>query len=150
METVCAACLQLNCVAESGLCPLSRCSYCGHNLCNGHVIEATGDVLDKLLQDELPLVVDFSAPWCRPCRAFAPVFADIAAERGSTIRFVNVNVDTERDLIQRFRICGIPTIIIFRNRQVLDILSGVEPKSAFIHWLDSTLMVGATGNYPAG
>lgn len=139
METVCTACLMLNCVPGNCLHRASLCQHCGHVLCSGHVIEATRETLDKLLCDDLPVVVDFSATWCRPCRNFAPVFADVAAERCGKMRFVKVDADSERELINRFGIKGIPTIMIFKNGQVLDVLSGVEPKAPFNHWLDETL-----------
>lgn len=139
METVCVFCKKLNFVHGDCLQSVCPCRYCHHNLFNGLVVDATSEILDVLLQDDLPIVVDFSAAWCRPCRNFEPIFAEVAAERCGQMRFVKVDVSRQRELADRFGVRGLPTIIIFKSGQILDILSGVEPKIPFSNWLDETL-----------
>lgn len=115
MNTVCANCQALNRIPDDRIEDGAKCGRCGHELFDGDVINATGATLDKLLKDDLPVVVDFWAPRCGPCRSFAPIFEDVAEERSGKIRFVKVNTEAEPELSARFRIRSIPTIMIFKR-----------------------------------
>ncbi len=128
MNTVCASCQALNRLPDDRSADGAKCGRCGHDLFDGDVINATGATLDKLLKDDLPVVVDFWAPWCGPCRSFAPIFEDVAEERSGKMRFVKVNTEAERELSARFRIRSIPTIMMFKNGEVIDMLNGAVPK----------------------
>ena len=69
----------------------------------------------EVLASELPVIVDFCAPWCGPCLAVAPVLEKIVAERQGEVRLVKVNIDEEQQLAARFGISSIPTIVLFKD-----------------------------------
>ncbi|MFP2506743.1 thioredoxin TrxC [Enterobacteriaceae bacterium RIT711] len=139
MNTVCAACQAINRIPYERIDDGAKCGRCGHELFDGEVINATSETLDKLLQDDLPVVVDFWAPWCGPCVSFAPIFEDVAEERSGKVRFVKVNTEAEPALSARFRIRSIPTIMVFKKGEMVDMLNGAMPKAPFDSWLNENI-----------
>jgi len=139
MNTVCASCQATNRVPEERITDNAKCGRCGSELFDGEVINATTETFDKYLQDDLPVVVDFWAPWCGPCVNFAPVYEDVAAERSGKVRFIKVNTEAQPELSARFRIRSIPTTMLFKQGQMVDMLNGAMPKAPFSAWLDESL-----------
>ena len=82
----------------------------------------------EVLQSETPVIVDFWAEWCGPCRAVSPVLEQIAEERGDALRVVKVNIDEEPELQQRYGILSIPTILLFENGEPKAAAVGAQPK----------------------
>jgi thioredoxin 1 len=82
----------------------------------------------EVLQSETPVIVDFWAEWCGPCRAVAPVLDEIARERAGDVRVVKVNIDEEPALAQRYGIMSIPTIVLFRAGEPAAAAIGAQPK----------------------
>ncbi len=85
----------------------------------GNIVEVTDMNFDQeVLQSDKPVIVDFWAPWCGPCRMLAPIFEQLANQYSDRIKFVKVNVDENPTTAIRFQVQGIPTVIIFKNWQV--------------------------------
>jgi thioredoxin 1 len=82
----------------------------------------------EVLASETPVIVDFWAEWCGPCRAVSPILEQIAEERGDELRVVKVNVDEEPELQQRYGILSIPTILLFKGGEPAAAAVGAQPK----------------------
>ena len=81
-----------------------------------------------VLKSDKPILVDFWAPWCGPCRMLAPVLAEVAAEKGDKIKVGKVNVDENPELAAQYGISGIPAVLLFKNGQVAGTSVGFKPK----------------------
>ena len=92
---------------------------------------------EEVLRSELPVLVDFWAVWCGPCRMLAPTVEELARTYEGRVKVGKVNVDEEEELAVRYRIASIPTLMLFRNGRVEQTLIGVQPKSALERMLNA-------------
>jgi thioredoxin 1 len=92
------------------------------------VTTATFDT--EVLKSEQPVIVDFWAEWCGPCHAVSPVLDKIADERAGELRLVKVNVDEEQELMIRYGVQSIPTIVLFKDGEPAAAVIGAQPKGA--------------------
>lgn len=94
------------------------------------ILEIDDDVFEKdVLNSDKPVVVDFWAPWCGPCRAIGPIVEELQATYGSTVKFVKVNVDENPVTPSKYGIKAIPTLIFFKDGEIADQITGMVSKS---------------------
>lgn len=93
----------------------------------------------EVLDADVPVLVDFWAPWCGPCRAIAPLLEELAGEYAGRAKIVKINVDDHQAAAQRYRVSSIPNLIVFRNGQVAQQIVGAVPKSRLSQALDSAI-----------
>ena len=100
---------------------------------------ATNTSFDELLQAEKLVIVDFWATWCGPCRMLSPLLDEVEAEMVDKIEVVKVNVDDADEIAMRYRIMSIPTLLFFKNGQIVDRSVGAMPKSALVDKINANL-----------
>jgi thioredoxin 1 len=95
----------------------------------GNVAEVTDSNFQaEVIESEVPVLVDFWAPWCGPCRMVAPVVEELAEEKGEQLKVVKLNIDENQNTAMQFNVLSIPTLILFRNGEVAKTVIGAVPK----------------------
>lgn len=94
-----------------------------------NVMEFNGDNFDsEVVKSDVPVLVDFWAPWCGPCKMIGPIIEELAGEFGDKVKIGKVNVDNNQDLAAKFGIRGIPTVMLFKGGESVNSFVGVRPK----------------------
>jgi thioredoxin 2 len=124
-----------------------HCGSCGRPL--PWLVEASEESFEAAVErSPLPTLVDFWAPWCGPCRMVEPVVRRMSADLAGRLKVVRVNSDEAPGLSRRFRILGIPTLMLFDRGQVRDRVTGAIDASRMRAWLDPLVPAGPAPNRP--
>ena len=105
----------------------------------GAIKEVSVDTFDEALASDLPVLVDFWAPWCGPCRALAPTVEEIAGEMAGKLKVFKCNVDENQDLAMRYHVMSIPTLVLFKGGEEAARTVGAMPKPRLVEEINRNL-----------
>jgi thioredoxin 2 len=140
VHVVCPRCNTTNRVQRERLDGAARCGSCHEPLLPSHAFALDAPGLERhVASNDLPLVVDFWAPWCGPCRMMAPVFEEAAAKLAPTVRLARLNTEEQPDVARRLGIRGIPTLIAYRQGREVARQSGAMNLPSLLGWIRSNV-----------
>jgi len=136
LHVVCPHCAAVNRISGQKLQDAPNCGQCKQPLFTGEPLDLNAANFDRhLARNDLPVVVDFWAPWCGPCRQMAPNFHQAAIDLEPYVRLVKVNTEAEQQLAARFNIRSIPTLAIFQQGREIARQSGALDLGALKRWI---------------
>lgn len=140
MNLVCPSCQAVNRIPAERVKEAPKCGKCGTPLHAGLPLDLTASSFERFItRNELPVLVDFWASWCGPCKMMAPVFKQLGTELASQVRFAKVETEAEQALAARYNIRGIPTLVLFKNGSEAIRMSGALDAAGLKRWLAQNL-----------
>jgi len=140
LHVVCPHCAAVNRLPAARLNQGPTCGQCKKPLFDGEPVELDAARFDRHIErDDLPVVVDFWAPWCGPCRSMAPNFHQAAIDLEPQARLVKVNTEEEQQLAARFNIRSIPTLVVFKGGREIARQSGALDLNSLKRWIQPHL-----------
>ncbi|MEE9428223.1 MAG: thioredoxin TrxC [Paracoccaceae bacterium] len=137
LKVTCLDCAQVNRVPADKLANGAKCGTCGTPLISGKPKEVDLNWLTKAARyDDVPLVVDFWAPWCGPCRMMAPEFSKAAAQLKGRVRLVKLNTEDYPKASTKYNIRGIPMLAMFKGGREMARKAGAMPSTGIIGWVN--------------
>jgi thioredoxin 2 len=144
-HVVCPTCRALNRVPATRSALDAKCGTCHSKLFNGQPAKVDGKGFERhIARNDIPVVVDFWAPWCGPCVAMAPAFEQATAELEPHFRFLKVNVDEGQQLMAKFGIRSIPTIMLFSQGRIAAQSAGAMNARGIVAWVKSHAAADST------
>ncbi|HEY6823085.1 MAG TPA: thioredoxin TrxC [Steroidobacteraceae bacterium] len=136
LHLVCPHCEKINRIAAGRLGERPKCGHCHQPLFTGHPLELTTAGFRRQIEhSDVPILVDFWAPWCGPCQMMAPQYAAAAAELEPGMRLAKVNTDAETELASEFQIRSIPTLTLFRGGREVARQPGAMARADIVRWV---------------
>ena len=136
-RVVCPSCDSINAVPADRPAQAAKCGHCHAKLFQGEPVALTSARLQKhIANSDVPVIVDFWAPWCGPCRTMGPIFERAAQSLEPKARFVKVNVDESPDAARQYGVQGIPALFAFRGGQVAAHQAGVADLGVLRGWVE--------------
>ncbi len=140
IHIVCPHCDITNRIPERRLNEQPKCGKCGHPLFTGQPLELEqGNFRKHLDRNDIPLLVDFWAPWCGPCKMMAPAYQQAAGQLEPRLRVAKVNTEAEQALGAQFNIRSIPTLMLFRNGKPVASQAGAMASGDIVRWAEQYL-----------
>jgi thioredoxin 2 len=140
LHIVCPHCDAVNRIPARRLEEGPKCGKCHRPLFSGHPVELTAANFERhVTRSDIPVVADFWAPWCAPCRMMAPAFEQAARQFEPRVRFAKVNTEAEQGLGMQFGIRSIPTMALFRGGREVARQAGAMAASDILHWVQAHL-----------